>query len=50
MTVEFPADGMELTHILVVTDLERSWTFYVEAPTWLESPRASVHRAPEAPM
>src|SRR5438067_148921 len=24
----FPADGMELTHILVVSDLERSRTFY----------------------
>jgi catechol 2,3-dioxygenase-like lactoylglutathione lyase family enzyme len=30
MTAPFPADGMELTHILVVADIERSRSFYVE--------------------
>ena len=28
MTVQFPREGMELTHILVVSDLERARTFY----------------------
>jgi catechol 2,3-dioxygenase-like lactoylglutathione lyase family enzyme len=28
MTASFPAEGMELTHILVVADLERARTFY----------------------
>ncbi|HSS34922.1 MAG TPA: VOC family protein [Patescibacteria group bacterium] len=28
MTTPFPADGMELTHLLVVADLERARTFY----------------------
>ena len=28
MTGDFPADGMELTHLLVVGDLERSLAFY----------------------
>jgi catechol 2,3-dioxygenase-like lactoylglutathione lyase family enzyme len=28
MATPFPADGMELTHIPVVTDLERARTFY----------------------
>jgi catechol 2,3-dioxygenase-like lactoylglutathione lyase family enzyme len=28
MTGQFPAEGMELTHILVVTDIERARTFY----------------------
>ena len=28
MTDQFPIDGMELTHLLVVSDLERSRTFY----------------------
>ena len=28
MTASFPADGMELTHILVVSDLARSRDFY----------------------
>jgi hypothetical protein len=32
MTGQFPADGMELTHILVVTDIERARTFYRDAP------------------
>ena len=27
---EFPAPGMELTHILVVADVERSRTWYVD--------------------
>src|SRR5919201_1199018 len=27
----FPADGMELTHLLVVSDLQRSRAFYVDA-------------------
>jgi catechol 2,3-dioxygenase-like lactoylglutathione lyase family enzyme len=30
MTTSFPADGMELTHILVVADIERSRSFYVD--------------------
>jgi catechol 2,3-dioxygenase-like lactoylglutathione lyase family enzyme len=30
MAAEFPADGMELTHILVITDLERARSFYVD--------------------
>ena len=29
MAAEFPSEGMELTHILVVDDLERARTFYV---------------------
>ena len=28
MTDQFPVDGMELTHLLVVSDLERSRAFY----------------------
>ena len=28
MTTSFPSDDMELTHILVVTDIERSRSFY----------------------
>ena len=28
MTAEFPVDGVELTHLLVVLDLERALTFY----------------------
>lgn len=28
MTADFPTDGVELTHILVVSDLERARTFY----------------------
>jgi catechol 2,3-dioxygenase-like lactoylglutathione lyase family enzyme len=28
MTTQFPSEGMELTHILVVSDLERARTFY----------------------
>ena len=28
MTASFPAEGMELTHILVVADLDRARTFY----------------------
>jgi catechol 2,3-dioxygenase-like lactoylglutathione lyase family enzyme len=28
MATGFPSDGMELTHILVVTDIERARTFY----------------------
>jgi len=28
MTLLFPADGMELTHLLVVADLDRARTFY----------------------
>src|SRR2546423_10878460 len=28
MAAEFPADGMELTHLLVVSDLSRSVPFY----------------------
>jgi len=28
MTVGFPSDGMELTHLLVVSDVERSSRFY----------------------
>jgi catechol 2,3-dioxygenase-like lactoylglutathione lyase family enzyme len=28
MTTDFPTDGMELTHILVISDLERARTFY----------------------
>lgn len=30
MTADFPTDGMELTHILVVSDLERARTFYAD--------------------
>ncbi|MEM7119220.1 MAG: VOC family protein [Chloroflexota bacterium] len=30
MTNEFPTDGVELTHILVVSDLARSRTFYTD--------------------
>jgi catechol 2,3-dioxygenase-like lactoylglutathione lyase family enzyme len=30
MTTDFPTDGVELTHILVVDDLERARTFYTE--------------------
>ena len=30
MAHEFPAQGMELTHILVVTELERARAFYVD--------------------
>jgi catechol 2,3-dioxygenase-like lactoylglutathione lyase family enzyme len=30
MTTSFPTDGMELTHILVVADMERSRSFYVD--------------------
>jgi catechol 2,3-dioxygenase-like lactoylglutathione lyase family enzyme len=30
MTAPFPSDGMELTHILVVADIERSRSFYVD--------------------
>ncbi len=30
MVTPFPADGMALTHILVVTDIERSRSFYVD--------------------
>ena len=30
MTTEFPTAGMELTHILVVSDLTRARTFYTE--------------------
>lgn len=30
MNDTFPTDGMELTHILVVTDVQRSRTFYVD--------------------
>jgi catechol 2,3-dioxygenase-like lactoylglutathione lyase family enzyme len=30
MTTPFPADGMALTHILVVSDIERSRSFYVD--------------------
>ncbi len=30
MTTSFPADDMELTHILVVADIERSRSFYVD--------------------
>jgi catechol 2,3-dioxygenase-like lactoylglutathione lyase family enzyme len=30
MTADFPTDGVELTHILVVSDLERARTFYTE--------------------
>lgn len=30
MTISFPAGGMELTHILVVADIERSRSFYVD--------------------
>lgn len=30
MATSFPADGMELTQILVVTDIERSRAFYVD--------------------
>ncbi len=30
MTTPFPADGMALTHILVVADVERSRAFYVD--------------------
>ena len=28
MTAEFPAEGMELTHLLVVSDVERATAFY----------------------
>ena len=30
MTADFPTDGVELTHILVVSDLERARTFYTD--------------------
>ena len=30
MTTDFPTDGMALTHILVVSDLERARTFYTD--------------------
>jgi catechol 2,3-dioxygenase-like lactoylglutathione lyase family enzyme len=30
MTGDFPSDGMELTHILVISDLERARTFYTD--------------------
>jgi catechol 2,3-dioxygenase-like lactoylglutathione lyase family enzyme len=30
MTGEFPSEGMELTHILVVSDLERSKAWYLD--------------------
>jgi len=30
MTTNFPTDGMELTHILVVSNLERARTFYAD--------------------
>jgi catechol 2,3-dioxygenase-like lactoylglutathione lyase family enzyme len=30
MTSDFPTDGVELTHILVVSDLERARTFYTD--------------------
>jgi hypothetical protein len=30
MTADFPNDGVELTHILVVGDLERARTFYAD--------------------
>ena len=30
MTNDFPTDGVELTHILVVSDLERARTFYTD--------------------
>ena len=30
MAASFPAEGMELTHILVVADLERARTFYTD--------------------
>jgi catechol 2,3-dioxygenase-like lactoylglutathione lyase family enzyme len=30
MTADFPTDGVELTHILVVSDLERARAFYTE--------------------
>jgi catechol 2,3-dioxygenase-like lactoylglutathione lyase family enzyme len=30
MSNEFPAEGMELTHILVVSDIERSRIFYTD--------------------
>ena len=30
MTADFPTDGMELTHILVVSNLERARTFYAD--------------------
>jgi catechol 2,3-dioxygenase-like lactoylglutathione lyase family enzyme len=30
MTADFPTDGVELTHILVVSDLEHARTFYAD--------------------
>ena len=30
MATDFPTDGVELTHILVVSDLERARTFYAD--------------------
>jgi len=30
MSADFPTDGVELTHILVVSDLERARTFYTQ--------------------
>jgi catechol 2,3-dioxygenase-like lactoylglutathione lyase family enzyme len=30
MTTDFPTDGVELTHILVISDLERAQTFYTD--------------------
>jgi catechol 2,3-dioxygenase-like lactoylglutathione lyase family enzyme len=39
MSEEFPTEGMELTHILVVNDIERARTFYLDvlgANLWRE--------------
>ena len=30
MTTDFPTDGVELTHILVISDLDRARTFYTD--------------------
>jgi catechol 2,3-dioxygenase-like lactoylglutathione lyase family enzyme len=30
MTADFPAPGVELTVLLVVSDLDRAWTFYAD--------------------
>jgi len=30
MTTDFPTEGVELTHILVISDLERARTFYTD--------------------
>ena len=48
MTTPFPADGMALTHILVVTDIERARSFYVDVlgADGLPRVRRDVVRAP----